>query len=171
MRRQHLAFGGVLEVQADELLLATDDAQLDRGLQLGVAAKVGVMPVRATRASSLWLASSSPTTVSKLAWAPRDTTLLATLAAPPMRSSSRVMRTTGTGAFGADAVDCAVPVAVDHGVAHDQYMGLGELSSKDSCGHQSSSTRAPGSCPKSGSRGIARNAAWPRSRRPHSGSG
>lgn len=45
-------------------------------------------------------ASSSPTTDSRLAWPPRAAILRATLAAPPARSSMRVILATGTGASG-----------------------------------------------------------------------
>jgi hypothetical protein len=54
----------------------------------------------ASSCSSRRAGSSSPTTVSKVAATPSDWAFTATFAAPPRRSSSRVTRTTGTGASG-----------------------------------------------------------------------
>ncbi len=58
------------------------------------------MPSRSSSARILRAGSSSPTTVSSVVRAPSARTLTATLPAPPRHSSSRLKRTTGTGASG-----------------------------------------------------------------------
>ena len=95
-----------------------------------------------------------------------------------MRSSSRVTITTGHRRLGRDAIHRAVPVAVQHRVADHQHACLGRVAAwMGSCHGRlrgwviAPPRAAPGSCPRPGSRDIARSAAWPRSRTRHSGSG
>jgi hypothetical protein len=65
----------VLEVHAQQLLLAADDAQLDGGAQAGSRLRWVRMPVSFSSFFELVPGSSSPTTPRKLACAPRVLTL------------------------------------------------------------------------------------------------
>jgi hypothetical protein len=92
--------GLVLEVDADELLRAADDTQLDDRVELRVLAEQRRDTLALEQLAQRCAGSSLPTTVSSVACADSVFTFIATLAAPPRRSSSRFTRTTGTGASG-----------------------------------------------------------------------
>ena len=99
--REHLVIGLVLEVDPEQLLGPADDAQLDDRVELGVAAEQQPHALRfeQSRAAPRRFVGRRPR-VTSVARAPSVLTLRATLAAPPRRSSSRLTRTTGTGASG-----------------------------------------------------------------------
>ena len=93
--------GGMrLEVAAKHLLLAGHDAQLDGRVERFVELEVRRDALFARKAFERAAGFSLPTTQSREERPPTLAMLTATLAAPPRRSSVRLMRTRGTGASG-----------------------------------------------------------------------
>jgi hypothetical protein len=90
----------LLEIQADELLVARDDPQLGDRRRVGRRSKAQATPRAARLSPSRRPASSSPIRPMTRACAPREAALSATLPAPPARTSSFFTCTTGTGASG-----------------------------------------------------------------------
>jgi hypothetical protein len=88
------------KIDAQQLLLPADHAQLDGGADRGILMQADIDPARRQQRCRLRPASSSPTTDSSATRAPSAAQLRATLAAPPGRSSLRSTLTTGTGASG-----------------------------------------------------------------------
>ena len=97
---QHVVARALLEIDPQQLLLAADHAQLDRGRDRGVVMQAAAMPLVAAAALHLRAGLVVPTTASRPLCAPSAAALRATLAAPPRRSSRCSIRTTGTGASG-----------------------------------------------------------------------
>ncbi|KAF7962102.1 hypothetical protein AWV80_25735 [Cupriavidus sp. UYMU48A] len=87
----------ILEVHTQQLLLVRKHAQLDRRIDAGVAMQEGLDLARREQRFDGAAGSSSPTTPSMPTCAPSAAELRATLAAPPRRSSLRLIWTTGTG--------------------------------------------------------------------------
>ena len=130
LRGQHFVFGRVFKIQAQQLLLAADHAQLDRGLELRVAAEAG----RDARAGHQGFELVAGFVVADH-----------TEQRGPRAHGHDVVSHIGRAAhafflardthhrhrgFGRDTVHRAVPVAVQHGVANHQHAGLGELFSR-----------------------------------------
>jgi hypothetical protein len=90
----------VLEVDAQQLLLRAEHAELDRRSIAGSRWNDVWTFASASSARARVPASSAPVTDSNVTGAPSAAALRATFAAPPGRSSLRAIRTTGTGASG-----------------------------------------------------------------------
>ena len=167
-----LGFGGVLKIQADQLLLAANDTQLHGGLQVGITPEVGADTGLGHNAFKLVAGfvvthhGEQGSLGSEASRVKRD------VGSAPAAFFFAGDAHHGYWCFGADAVDRTVPVAVKHDIAHHKNTGGG-----NGCFFDFHKTcfialrrGGRGSCPRFGSRGIAKSAAWPQNRRRHSGS-
>ena len=126
LRGQHFGLRGVLEVGAQQLLLAANHAQLDGGFELRVTAQAR----RDAGLGQQGLELVTGVVVTHHAQkadlrAQRDHVVghvgTATQAVFLARHAHH-----GHGGFGADAVHRAVPIAVEHHIADHQHLGLRE---------------------------------------------
>ncbi len=127
LRGQHLVFRRVLKIQAQQLLLAADHAQLDSGLELRIAAETGrdagscnqrfqlvAGLVVADHTQQRCTRADGHDVVSHIGRASHAFFL----ARDPHHRHRRLRR---------DPVHRAIPVTVQHGIANHQHPGLGEL--------------------------------------------
>ena len=155
---QHAVFGSVLKIQAQELLLAANDAQLDRGLEFCIAAKVGLDAGFGQQRFQVLAGLVVAHHGQQRRLRAQGGNIARHIGCAAAAFFFAGYAHHGHGRLGGYAVYRAVPVAVQHHVAHHQHAGGGELcggdggrgvwghrcnQGKGGCG-QSSSTRRGG---------------------------
>ena len=141
---EHFVVRLVLEVDADELLRAADDAQLDDGVQLRVFAQdrghAFALEQLAQPACGLVGADDGEERGARRQrlHVERDVGGAAQALFLAVDADHRHRR------LGRDALDGAEPVAVEHRVAHDEHARLGQPLALHGDRHQRSSSRCVG---------------------------
>ncbi len=109
----------VLEVEAEHLLVAAENARLVMVGNSAEEMRCGVMPLDWRLAMSSASFSSPPVMPTTVVFAPRRARFMATLAAPPVGVLAHAAHD-GHGRFGRDAADFSPDVLVEHHVTDDE---------------------------------------------------